>query len=404
MNIMTRWVAGSGIAAAACSAALLLYPSEPAEKQTDDIVAITVDVPVVTVPTIDVPSIESSANDIEIGTVDILDVNTKVPAIAIGEEKFSAVNIDEIKVDLISKNDIMRFPWWQSVRDKRSLLHGKAVYDPELSAKWQKIYSDPVNNNYIMEYKPLAKGLKIISEVRCPRNTEEFATLSKRLETYRDRGFNAVLVSFDATENIAQLTTAVDYINQLGMKIIIVYSGGEAKLSTPVFRDPDIIEKFFCHLAPKATGVLLGHWRTSVHFFLPDAAYTNYIIRCARQANKDIAVIGQAYWGETAETGSDKKLYTETVVLPQNSSAVLLLGVGYPGTCSKHALKQLFPSVADFPHKIALVAGDLKHSGKNYNEAIKRQIERRLIAAGIQSILTYSADGNQENENLCQTQ
>ena len=169
-------------------------------------------------------------------------------------------------------------------------------------------------------------------------------------------------------------------------------------------------EKF--PVAPKSDAILTGHWRTSVHLYLPDKAYTNYIIMRAREANPEIGIIGQAYWGQTAATGTEEKDFTTTISLPENSSAVLVVGLGYPGTASEKNLKKLFSAVADFPHKIGLVVGEkpyfssTRDTGKSryYNELLKRQLERKLLKAGCQSTLTFSADGSNRSgssENLC---
>ena len=118
-----------------------------------------------------------------------------------------------------------------------------------------------------------------------------------------------------------------------------------------------------------------------------------------------------AYYGETAET-----LRGVTYHVPQNSSAVLVVGLGYPRASTKAALRELFPEVLNHPHLIGLAVGERPYFDSLYptnrtpaeNDQIKRRIEIRLTQAGFASTMTYSGDGGDgrygdktKNENLC---
>ncbi len=399
----------AGSAAIAIGAALALgtaYSSiavNDAMNTADDVTAITVDIPLVN--TVGVAAAIATPEKLEKITPETISVDTSKAA-------------DSLKVSSVT-DDLPRFAQLQRqqqelLTDQRSLKHDPTLgkLDSTSWAKWAKIFIDPTVLGYSPEFKPLQMGLKIISEVRCPRSPEEMTVLAKRLADYRRKKFNAVLLCFDTTEDLIQLAMTADYIKSTGMKIIIVYVGGKESLHAPVFRDPDEIAKFISRLATRADAILTGHWRTSVHLYLPDKAYTNYIIRFARDANPEIGIIGQAYWGQTAATGTEEKNFTTTIALPENSSAVLITGLGYPGAANRNALKQLFAAVADHPHKIGFVVGEkpyfssTRHTGRShkFNEALKRQIERQLLKAGFQSTLTFSADGSNRDgssENLC---
>ena len=131
----------------------------------------------------------------------------------------------------------------------------------------------------------------------------------------------------------------------------------------------------------------------------------------ARAKNSSLAVIGVAYFGETAE-----QLTGVTYDVPENCSAVLVVGLGYPRASTRTALRTLFPEVANHPHLIGLAVGErpyfdsLHDTGKTQaeNDAIKRRIELRLLRAGCASTLTYRGDGGNgsygrpdRTENLC---
>lgn len=308
---------------------------------------------------------------------------------------------------------------------KRMLVDQRSLAaDPSLSAAdavtwkaWRRIFTDPAYQNYRMKFKQLAGELRIISELRAPQNDKELHCLITRLNGYRRWGYNAVLVCFDTTENLRELASAVDTARMLGFRTVIVYTGGREKLTAPIFRDPEQIRRFLVTLAPRADALLLGWWRTSVHLYLPDQAFTNFLVRTARSAAPDLPVIGQAYWGHSAATLNEQGEYQRatTIALPENSSAVLVMGMGYPSTADRDTLTRLFPEVAEHPHKIALVAGERPYfdtrnpNGRSAleNAKIKRSIELRLLRAGFSSTLTFSGDGSNgifdpfKTENLC---
>lgn len=295
-------------------------------------------------------------------------------------------------------------------RDRRSVNMAAASPDDTAWQKWLALYKSQELLAYQPEYQPLAPGLRIICEVRCPVDMEDFSAMRQRVDYYAGRGYNAVLVTFDTTENLQRLCLAVDYLKHKGLKVVIAYSGAE-NLRVPVMRDPDVLAEWLEALGSRADALLLGWRRTSVHLFLPDKQFASFIIKAARAQNPSLATIGMAYYGETAalERGV-------TYEVPEHCSAVLIVGLGYPGTSSKAALQKLFPKIADHPHKVGLVVGERPYfdsknaTGKTYsaNEAIKRQIETRLLAAGCASTMTYSGDGSdgaygntQNTENLC---
>lgn len=296
------------------------------------------------------------------------------------------------------------------IRDKRTLLSATIRADDPVWRKWIAIYHDASNADYVPEYKPLEPGLRIINEVKCPVDADEFATMQARLDYYAGRGYNAALVTFDTTEDLTRLCLAVDYIKSAGFRVVIAYAGRE-HLSEPVFRDPVRIRAFLAALGGKADALLLGWRRTSLHLFLPDKAFTNFLIRAARSGNPELPFIGTAYFGETAET-----MQGITYHVPENASAVLVIGLGYPRASTKKALQKLFPEVAEHPHKIGLVVGEKPYfdtsnnTGKSAaeNDAMKRRIEIRLLQAGFASTMTYSGDGSDgaygdktRTENLC---
>ena len=304
-------------------------------------------------------------------------------------------------------------------RDQRNVKN-----DPSLRLgsknieQWFRIFEDETVRNYVMDYIPLEKELRIITEVTSPQDNQEFKVLEQRLIFYSQWGYNAVLVTFDTSEQLYLIRKACDLIRSLNMKIVLAYSGGRENLNDSVFRDPDKIERFIKELAPAADAFLLGWRRTSVHLYLPDEQYVNWIIKTVRFANPYIPIIGEAYYGQTAETNYEdvhERKFSVTYNLPKNVSAVLVIGLGYPNVSCKEAFHAIFPAIKNVKNKIALVVGEkpyadtINYTGRTFieNLKIKRQLEYRLKHAGFQSVMTYSGDGSfgmyspSITDNLC---
>lgn len=93
-------------------------------------------------------------------------------------------------------------------RDQRNISCDHSFLDPNnaIAEKWRTIYAK--NEPFTLEYKPLPPGLKIIAEVRAPKNEAETEMLKRNLEFYRKQGYNAALLTFDTTEDIDRLAEA----------------------------------------------------------------------------------------------------------------------------------------------------------------------------------------------------
>ena len=396
---------------------------ENAGEFVDDVKPVQVEIPKVDVIKVEPISIETHAVAVE---------TVETHAVAVETVETHAVNLTRLVslleletlelpvVEIISVSNpgecIPRMIELQKLQQKLFRDQRNLIYDPSVGidsaswAKWLRIYQSDEYNTYSPEYVELKKGLRIINEVKCPENTEQFQRMSENLKYYMSRGYNAVLVTFTTDEPLYRLADTIDYLKSLGLKIVIAYSGRE-NLHTSIFKDPDKLAEFLRELGAKADALLLGWGRTSLHLFLPDRSWTNFLIKNARSKNSRLGVVGMAYFGETAE-----KQIGVTYDVPENCSAVLIVGLGFPGASTKTTLKKLFPEIVDHPHKIGLVVGErpyfdsLHDTGKTkkQNDQIKRRIELRLLQAGCGSTMTYSGDGSDgqygrkdRTENLC---
>lgn len=426
METKTKKAAAGIIAGTVITAAVgtLSMQSDNPKPIIDDIKPVTVQAVSVTVP--EVGALTDNLDTLEgltlVGAVD--QGSSADPCITIQSiDPNAGTGITRVTVDdstdmLVNyEPDLKQYA--KNVAQQRSLLRDKRNIDNDVELmytldswpKWAKIYNDPNILSYSLKHRPLVKGLRIISEVRCPETEEQEDRLFNNLNYYKKIGYNAALVCFDTTEDLGKLHTTIVRIAAMDIHPIIVYVGGSGRLVSSVFRDPDNIARFIKTLSPTATAILLGHWRTGLHLFLPDKAYTNFIMKTARDANPNIAIIGQAYWGETAESNGE---FVTTMDIPTNSSAVLVIGLGYPRAANKRALRKIFPELPKDLHKIGLVVGESPYyntrqrtyRSNRFNWRLKMTIERMLRSAGCESTLTLSSDGSNyvnHRENLCES-
>ena len=432
MNNSSKTVAAVAAAAVLGGGVVAIneYLSEPektdgvkTESVVDDVHPVSVEVPRVAIPRVEIPRVavpgvvtvrilspleleELGIPAPEMPSVDATE-SPPVSVTPLSAETPGVASYTSRMPDLIALQKLQG----ELFRDQRNLMYDPAVgIDSASWTKWIRIYQSDDYKNYSPEFVELKKGLRIINEVKCPENTEQFQRMSENLEYYMSRGYNAVLVTFTTDEPLYRLSDTIDYLKSLGLKTLIAYSGRE-NLNTSIFKDPDKLAEFLRELGAKADALLLGWGRTSLHLFLPDRSWTNFLIKNARSKNSRLAVIGMAYFGETAE-----KQIGVTYDVPENCSAVLIVGLGFPGASTKTTLKKLFPEIVDHPHKIGLVVGErpyfdsLHDTGKTkkQNDQIKRRIELRLLQAGCSSTMTYSGDGSDgqygrkdRTENLC---
>lgn len=431
MNTIQK-IAASAVAAAAIGGGTVVGVSYltdsgghvvASSKAIDDVLPANVAIPRVAVPRINVPQVSGATagvpavslvrivSEVELEELDLPEIdraNVQVlssPGVKVSTPKVASYT--DRMPQLIELQRIQQALF----RDQRNLQ-----YDPNIgldSASWRKwiaIYRSAEYQNYTMEYVELRKGLRIINEVKCPETPEQFRQLQANLDYYMSRKYNAVLVTFTTEESLPRLVDVIDYLKSLDLTVIIAY-GGQENLRDSVFRDPDKLAEYLQALGAKADALLLGWRRTSLHQFLPDRPWTNFLIKNARAQNARLAVIGMAYFGETAE-----QTLGVTYDVPANCSAVLVAGIGYPAASTKTAFRKLFPEIQNHQHKIGLVVGErpyfdsLHNTGKTkqQNDMIKRRIEIRLRQAGCDSTMTYSGDGGdghyghkQRTENLC---
>lgn len=106
------------------------------------------------------------------------------------------------------------------------------------------------------------------------------------LQFFKQHKYNAVLVRFDCTEDIAKLAAMVNDIKSSGFEVFAVYVGKDnMRPRWNPFIEPNAIESYMQVIAPKCTGLFLNWRSTSSHAKILPAEFFNYICSIARMYN-----------------------------------------------------------------------------------------------------------------------
>ena len=427
MNTAGKIAAGTIAAAAIGGSALIVTNMEdPGLDAVDDVAAATVELPKVELPKVALPKIElAKVSTPEIETPELIESAVEVPdvltyglpaaEVAGGEIRSvpaapvsaktasvpgAVVPAETVSVPLIASG-AERIRQVQAmlreagrIADRRNLRYDPDFgVDSEAWKKWLAIYRK--DEPYTLEPKVLPADLRIIAEAKCPADADQAVALGFNLDFYAEQGYNAVLLTFDTTEDIGRLLDTASMIRAHGLKIVCAYSGPE-KLRWSVFRDPDLIEQYVSRVCAVSDAFLIGWRRTSCHLLTMDAPFRNHLLKAARKLNPEIAVIGEAFYGETASARR-----TVAYNVPANASAVLLFGIGYRGVAIEPAMDGVFDKVKNMP-RIGLAIGEkpyydtLHNTGKTFAEnlKIKQRIEKRFRSGGCVGTLTIRGDGS----------
>ncbi len=436
-NTIKTTAAAATAAAAIIGGAVLLVP-ENQKAENFDVALPVVNVPQVNVPQVSVPQVNvavslpqvntavelpqvsdrsdlSDLSDVEISVVADTDVttpqvNTAVDLVQVSDLLATAqrsADGSDVEITSVAAPQVSdlakRIPLVQKFfaqckrffRDQRMIRQDSSLgIDNAAANKWLEIYRQ--NQKYDLEFVRLPAGIKMIAEIHHPIDQN---VLRKNLAFYKQQNFNAALLTFGYSgEKISDLLCTVDTVKSYGLKLFIAYAGPE-KLQHSVLQDPDDLAEKLKVLSVNADGFLLGWRRTSLHLFEQDAAYINYILKQVRSWNKNIAIIGEAYYGQTAS--SNHKLRNLQYNVPANSSAVLVTGLGYNGVAVDLVLDKLLVKIKRQP-KLALITGDRPYyatrakNGKTFaqNLAIKKALAERWLSAGASGVIVLHGDGS----------
>ena len=314
-------------------------------------------------------------------------VGTTVPVVDLHEVSNPADRIGKVQKFL----EMARVKF----RDRRNWKSDRTFgIDSEIVGKWVKIYEKwrKSDGSDVSDRSDRLKGLRMIAEVHHPIDQN---VLRKNLAMYQQQGYNAVLLSFGYQgETLAEVIAAADLIRRSGLQVWFAYSGPE-KLEHSVFMDPDVLKKYLQELSIRADGFLIGWRRTSVHLLIQDDPFRDYLVRCVREVNPCLPVLGEAYYGMTAHTNHYSRV---TYNLPECASGCYVMGFGFKGYDPGVYLSRM-TRIKDMP-KVAVIIGEKPYygstnaTGRSFEEnlRIKLEIENRWLAAGCVGTITLHGD------------
>lgn len=287
-------------------------------------------------------------------------------------------------------------------RDKRGLQYDAAT-GPESSdfAAWIELYKS--HTPYMAAHVPLRKGLRMVAELRHPADPD---VLADNLEFYKSKGYNAVLITFDGSEEPYHLTDLADKAAAAGFKVWYAFGGAE-DLNLSVFVHPGKLRRLIAAIAPRAEGTLLNWRRTSQHLLLPDRPFSDFFIREGRVANPQLQLVGESYFGHNAESDHKFKVATS---FPANASGVLLVNVGYSFYAPKKVFGRLCGHLDKVPRLVVILGPRPYYATKGTSRLsfgpaweIKRATEEKFLKAGAAGTVTLHGDGSNGIYNKAHT-
>lgn len=434
MKKITKIVSSTTAAAVLAGIGSTLIPSGSSTLESpyaDDVAAVAVQTPKIILPKVNVPKLElpkvlaGKISSVEIislydaekfglNAIEINQPETKRISVIQPAAKTSGVELAAVGIPAVV-NPADRIPRVQALmalqkklfRDQRNILYDRTLSIDNISlSKWISIYQK--NEAYTPKFVELEKGLRLIAEIHYPADA---AILDKNLEFYASKGYNGVLLTFGYSdkETIGDLVTLAEYVKSKELKVFFAFAGPES-LSHTVFINPEKYAFWLSSLARVCDGFIIGWRRTSAHLFEQDEQWITYTLKSVRSGNPDIPVIGEAYYGQTYSSNESSRCLHYNI--PENSSAVMIAGLGLNGVSAELCMNDLLSKIKDL-NRIALIVGDKPYYGTTHNNGksfpenlvIKQKLEQRWIKAGCSGTITLHGDGsdlsrNKHNDNL----
>ena len=165
----------------------------------------------------------------------------------------------------------------------------------------------------------------------------------KNLAWTKAKGYDTVLTRFDCSENITNWLEMVQTIKDNGMKVFTVYVGQDNTCPRwNPYIDIDKFESFFKQATAAVDGYFLGWRETSTHVRLLPSEFFNYICKLAREANPQILIYGEIYYGQTSASAGRRALYYN---LPKNVSGAVVQNMGFQGYNHGYIVQRLFRKI-----------------------------------------------------------
>lgn len=328
-------------------------------------------------PPVDIPAVQTVSVNIPDAAAATAET-PEAPAVTAPQPSAPTVETDtpEVPAETISTAEREQGLALRRMRDRRVYRLFNKVTSQWLAIARRKFPELPVK---------MLEPCKIIAHVQLPVNDK---VLLENLSFYKGK-YGGVLLAFAADDSPEELERTAVLIREKGFRVFIAYND-------TAFPDPEKLRKRIITLAPHSSGFFLGYMKSYAHNHLADKWYLQYMAWTAREANPEIAIIGECYRGEIQDLRNRMESNTLDGV-----SGTLLVNAGYRGFSPLWA-KKLYsvkgspiPLIIGFsPYYIRKGISDQTALG------VKTQVEEQWISNGSTVTVTLHGDGAPENDNL----
>ena len=292
-----------------------------------------------------------AVNKLKPTVINLTDASSTMPVMVIDNTRFNVEITEDIYAELAEMKLIYNFEqdYNESLKTEVKLNDIRKL-DRNMYVKWIKILA--ANKKCSISYIKNKKLRKIIGEAWIYNNRYNFQTkenMLKNLDFFKSKGYGAVLVRFDCSEDKDKLIELVDDIKAAGFEVFGAYVGQDNL--TPAWNpyiEPETIEEYISLLAPKFTGFLLNWRTTSNHVKILPIEYFNYICNTLRKANDKILIYGEVYYGNIDPLRMRTLIYTA----PENVTGIVINNMGYYGYNTTYIVNNLFASAVPRYRKI----------------------------------------------------
>lgn len=397
----------AGVATAATvGTSILFFNSEDSTNNTSEWKMPHIEVPeliVPSLPTYELANVELT--NVELENAEMVNVDLYSQNNDIITTQNLSVNVNSLQQQFGNDIKIYEESFQDFIKKYKNLeMFKKTVKDErnadvssfEYLTEWKQIYKEYANIKPI-KFIPLQGNFKIISEIRLPKSEQELDNLRNNIEFYKSKGYNSALICFRQNDDPSEMRQLARYVRSKDMYVFFSY-GGEERLNDDIYCNPVWFKEMLTNLAKESIGFM--PWRrTSLHLWYPDKAWNNFVHNTLRDANPNIFIIGEIYYGMTA---IDHPKIDWFFNIPENCSAVLLKNFGYKGFYLENIIKLAREKGSKNLPIIAVVHGEKPYyltknnTNKTFKEnlKIKQELEDRFIKGGVQGTITMNDDGS----------
>ena len=292
-----------------------------------------------------------AVNKLKPTVINVTDSSGVTSIMMIDNSRFNVKITEDTYAELVEMKLIYNFEqdYNESLKTEVKLNDIRKL-DRNMYIKWIKILV--ANKKCNIAYIKNKKLRKIIGEAWIYNNRYNFQTkenMLKNLDFFKSKGYGAVLVRFDCSEDKDKLIEMVDDIREAGFEVFGTYVGQDnLKPAWNPYIEPETIEEYISLLAPKFTGFLLNWRSTSNHVKILPIEYFNYICNTLRKANDKILIYGEVYYGNIDPLRMRTLIYTA----PENVTGIVINNMGYYGYNTTYIVNSLFTSAVPGYRKI----------------------------------------------------